>query len=41
LIAGFLGTGPVADAFFAAFKFPNRHALAHVCDRAGLCGRPR
>jgi putative peptidoglycan lipid II flippase len=23
LIAGFLGTGPVADAFFAAFKFPN------------------
>jgi len=23
LIAGFLGTGPVADAFVAAFKFPN------------------
>ncbi|MFQ5972281.1 MAG: lipid II flippase MurJ, partial [Alphaproteobacteria bacterium] len=23
LIANFLGTGPVADAFFVAFKFPN------------------
>ena len=23
LIAAFLGTGPVADAFFAAFRFPN------------------
>ncbi|MEX0759383.1 MAG: lipid II flippase MurJ, partial [Tistlia sp.] len=23
LIAGTLGTGPVADAFFVAFRFPN------------------
>ena len=23
LIAAFLGTGPIADAFFAAFRFPN------------------
>jgi len=24
MIAAFLGAGPVADAFYAAFRFPNR-----------------
>ena len=40
MIAGLLGTGPVADAFYAAFRFPNlfRRILAEGAFNIGSAG---